>query len=128
MSARDNLSPQQFFHGTTKYFRPGDKITPGQPDRWVASSPHHVYFTEDRHLASEYAGMRDDPEPEKPTDDRYSVYQVRPTGPYERDPNHDGGPASEPEIEPNWRSRQPLEVVRRLPMSHRGIAAGKYMK
>jgi len=118
-----------FYHGTTKHFSPGDLISPasqvpgsertGSHDE---SSPNHVYLTRDPGRAAEYAGMRDDPEPESPKDDRYSVYQVEPTGQFERDSQH-ATASNGYDVEPNYRSAAPVKVIRRMPYSHQQIAS-----
>jgi hypothetical protein len=70
--------------------------------------------------------MRDDPQPEHSRDDRYSVYQVKPTGDYEPDPQH-SGEVENYDQEPNYRSAHPLQVVRRMPMTHQKIRDAEYM-
>ena len=102
-----------FYHGSAKYFKPGDLIIPGGKvpkgsfagsGAYSESSKEHVYLTRDPGLAAQYAGMRDDPQPESTKDDRYSVYQVEPTGPFELDPKHAKNRA-DPELydeEPNY--------------------------
>lgn len=116
-----------FYHGTAKRFAPGDLISPHsqvpeaeRSGRYDESSPDHVYLTRDPGRAAEYAGMRDDPGPESSRDDRYGVYQVEPTGPFERDPQHTGDEEGYGK-EPNYRSQHPLRVVRRVPYSHEQI-------
>ena len=117
----------KFYHGTTKRFKPGDLILPASQVPEASrershgeSSADHVYMTRDPGLAAQYAGMRDDPDPESPHDDRYSVYQVEPTGEFEDDPQHtnNGDGYSR---EPNYRSTSPVRVVRRMPYSHAQI-------
>lgn len=107
--------------GTTKFFRKGDLVTTGHDgQRHGESSPDHVYFTSDPRLAAQYAGMRDDPRPESTRDDRYSVYRVEPTGPYEPDPRH-SGEIEGYDKEPNYRSAHPLRVLGRMPYTHSQI-------
>lgn len=128
----DNLAVDtkpMFYHGTTRHFRPGDLISPAsqvpgseRTGSYDESSPDHVYLTRDPGRAAEYAGMRDDPEPESPRDDRYSVYQVEPTGEFERDPQH-ATTAAGYDVEPNYRSTSPVKVIRRLPYTHQQIAS-----
>jgi hypothetical protein len=120
-----------FYHGTTKRFSPGDLIQPASkvPDadrsstNYHESSPDHVYMTRDPGRAADYAGMRDDPQPESTRDDRYSVYQVEPTGQFERDPQHTGT-VDGYDAEPDYRSTSPVRVVRRLPYTASQIAYG----
>jgi hypothetical protein len=117
-----------FYHGTTKRFKPGDLIQPASkvPDtdrvtgNYGESSPDHVYMTRDPGQAAVYAGMRDDPQPESTKDDRYGVYQVEPTGQFEKDPQHSGKVEGYYQ-EPDYRSALPLRVVKRLPYSHEQI-------
>ena len=89
MSADQNLSAGQFYHGTTHHIPAGDSIrTRALPLEygWL----QHNYFTTDRKVAEGFA------EP------RGKVYVVRPAGDYEVDP---GEPSS-------YKSKHPLRIVR----------------
>lgn len=89
MSAQDNLSPRQFYHGSQNRIEPGDTVhsMPG-------SMPHN-YFTASEKVAEWYADNDYDPG---------WVHTVEPTGPHEEDPV-DGSRYQA------YRSRHPLRVT-----------------
>lgn len=101
MSASDNLSPQQFFHGTSARLQPGDYLSPKGANAYGRaedeSGRSHVYFTADKNQAWSYAYARGGSEPH--------VYQVEPTGKYEEDPL---------DLYDSARTRARLRVVREL--------------
>lgn len=66
MAASDNLSRQQFYHGTYGYneLKPGDYITPGAQPTRVGGYSKHAYYTSDLESAAKtYAGFS---QPRKP--------------------------------------------------------------
>lgn len=79
--------PQKFFHGAVREFDPGELAEPGHPPNFPASSPDYVYFTATAGAAAQWAQDA----AEMPHDHvvRPRVYQVQPTGEYERDPKGD---------------------------------------
>jgi hypothetical protein len=94
MAASDHLG-QQFFHGSSYVFEPGQVLDP-------RSSPHrseHFYF----------AGNRTEP-----TSGNYGehLYQVEPLGPHEPDPALKGLPELE-----SRRTQHPVRVVQKLPLT-----------
>jgi hypothetical protein len=81
MSAQDNLSPQQFFHGTSHEYSEGALIDPRQPhDRHSESLNSSVYFTTDVHRAKFYADRS-----AGKWGGEARVYNVEPTGEYHQD-------------------------------------------
>jgi hypothetical protein len=63
MSAQDNLSPQQFFHGTTHEFAPGDVVLPatrlGEEFRPVGvGRVKHAYASSAPEFARQHAERR----------------------------------------------------------------------
>lgn len=104
MSAQDNLSPVQFYHGTRKSFVPGAELIPGHEGGVSGSAMDHVYATTSKDDAATYAyAAPDRPDAE---DNEPKVYEVAPTGKMEDD-SADGGPGA-------WRTAAPLHVVRRV--------------
>lgn len=90
MAINPNLSPGQFFHGTTHGFEPGDTVTPRGSSRFFASDHDgsHAFATKDPSDAWDYAEKAwhhsDKGHPR--------VFQVEPVDDYEVDPheqNHD---------------------------------------
>ena len=94
MSAQDNLSPVQFFHGTKAELSPGDVVEPGHPPNYKSvrpqgreaySSREYVYATTDPQVAFDH-WFNTPPKrmsSEKPVG---GVYKVEPVGDVERDP------------------------------------------
>lgn len=87
MTATDHLSPQQFFHGTSHEFAPGDM---------VQNSRGSVYAANDIGEAAMYG---------------HKVYQVEPTGPMQPDPEYVTGKAVLPQ-DTAFMSEAPMRVVR----------------
>jgi rifampin ADP-ribosylating transferase len=85
MTAHDNLSQPQFFHGSAHDFSPGDVIDPAQSHESVnKSTPSgHAAFTTNSNKAETYGHMA----AAKSTGEwgKGHVYQVEPTGSYEKD-------------------------------------------
>ena len=107
MTADENLSAAQFFHGTSAKLGPGDLIEPGRPHNFshLEGSPH-VFFTPHAESAKWYAMIASDME------DGHT-YQVEPTGHHELDPEGISSFAP-PSLQGSRMSRQPLRVVREL--------------
>lgn len=82
MTATENLSPAQFFHGTSAEYHEGDLIDPGQPHERVhnVSLLSSVYFTTDQRRAKFYADHA-----QKKFGGEGRVYSVEPTGEYHKD-------------------------------------------
>jgi hypothetical protein len=116
MSAEENLSPQQFFHGTTqaglKHVKPavkhGGAVVHPETDKSFA------YATNDEATAWAYA------------DDAYHradgnsgpprVYSVVPQGAHEKDPSHDDAGRSRGNFEGDIRSQKGFRVLKELEM------------
>jgi 2'-5' RNA ligase len=115
------MSQPEFFHGTAHPFKPGDLVVPGiqvkkpgeqtYPHGTVDPEMHHVYVSTSEEEAACHAEAsaeahynRHDEEDVPPR-----VFQVRPTGPLEVDPEDEGmqHPLS-------WRSRHPMKVIREV--------------
>jgi hypothetical protein len=118
MAAQDNLSPQQFFHGSYTEFGDGDLIDPSQPHAMSFpdnSDPAKAYFTNSASNAHLWAARAD----AKPITQRPPVvYQVATTGDYTHD-SHYARAYARGELDPagvgvNFETRSPLRVVRRL--------------
>lgn len=99
MAASDHLSPGQFYHGTRRPLKPGQLITPGRRANHSASSPRHVYFTENASQAGQWADLAKGRGGTR-------VFQVEPTGDYYKD--------HESHLKGSWRSKSPLRVVGEL--------------
>lgn len=114
MGAHDNLSPQQFFHGSVSE-RPLTQITPRGSQRFFRSDHEgtHAFATTSESDAWEYA------EKAFMHTDRGipRVYRVEPKGDVEKDPHYQN-------TEGKWhRSKQGFNVVGEVPMpEHMGPA------
>jgi hypothetical protein len=116
MSARDHVSPEQFYHGSPgdyEAFEPGKLLTP------EGARNKHVYYTTDLGTASHHAGWgqpaKADGSPDFDSDARMGkVYAVQPetgTGPkigrHATDPNESStGP-----VRQGYRTRGQLRVL-----------------
>ena len=105
MAATDDLSPQQFYHGTKADLKPGDLIVPGHRanfgDRERTTT--YVYLTGTLDAATWGAELALGEGPGR-------IYVVEPTGPIMDDPNltdkkYPGNPTQ------SYRSREPLRVT-----------------
>lgn len=103
--------PGPFFHGTRAVLRPGDELVAGHASNYRPEViMNHVYvtaLTDGAGLAAEIAVILG-PEGSTP-----HVYEVRPTGPLEDDPNvtdkkYPGNPTR------SFRSAEPMVVVREV--------------
>jgi len=108
MSARENLNPQQFFHGTQEEVSPGDVIKPavaaGKDINFPGlSSPEHAYATKSKRDAKFY-GSHGGSYPDT------NVYKVAPVNPadVEPDPNEY---AANPRMHKDFRSKSGFKVV-----------------
>lgn len=101
MSAQDNLSPYQFYHGTNDEHQPGDLIDPSQPHPRVHNISLHnqVYFTTDIERGRFYADYA-----RKNRGGQPHVYGVEPTGEYHQD-------VQTLRVPENKTSRHPLRIV-----------------
>lgn len=86
MTATNHLQPMQFYHGTAAKLSPGDTLTPQGANAYgrteKASSHEHVYFSDQKQDASDYAWYRSNGS-NRPGEGR--MYQVQPQGDYESD-------------------------------------------
>ena len=103
MTATDHLGPQFLHHGTTRTFRPGDKIEVGHPSHYQSEPMDHVYAAGNKGEAMDYAVQAS-----WHTHTNPKVYQVHPTGDMETDPE------SRYSWETAVRSRQPMTVGKRV--------------
>lgn len=124
MSAQDNLSPGQgamrFYHGTVHSFKPGQMLTnegadPYRRGDWPGDE-HHLFMTQYKSRGATYgvdtawmnkensSSLLEEGEEEPMTTPH--LYEVKPTGPFEQDPNDHAG---------SFRTRHPLQVVRHVP-------------
>src|SRR5258708_25310947 len=110
MSASENLSPGQFqpersYHGTAYEFAPGDLVDPacelgGRPDT------SHAFMTTDPDVARNYGRHKAGAQRFIGNDDAEGrAYEVRPTGPVERDDTVADQFAG-------YRTRHSLQIVR----------------
>lgn len=106
MSAQDNLSPQQFFHGTTHVFAPGEVVSPaaarGVQGNWNATDPSFAYATTDKLYAH---GLAQQQAQARGTSGH--VFEVAPLESTEPDPIDNVAHA--------YRSRQGFRVTRAVP-------------
>jgi len=107
MSAQDNLSPQQFYHGTQACLSPGDVIQPasvlGKDVNFPGlSSPEHAYVATDRRDARWY-GRHGGSYPDA------NVYSVEPINPNDVEP--DPNEWSSNDVHHEFRSRSGLKVT-----------------
>lgn len=79
MSASDNLSDQQFYHGTRRNLSVGGDLKPGIRPNFVNSSPDHVYLTTSEDEAVGWANSAQGK-------GRQRVFRVEPHGDVEPDP------------------------------------------
>jgi rifampin ADP-ribosylating transferase len=80
MSAIDNLSPPQFYHGTTAKLSVGDHITVGHDKNMLQPGKStQTYFADTHSSASKYADYV-----AKESGGSAHVYSVEPTGGYRR--------------------------------------------
>jgi len=104
MTAQDNLSRPQFYHGTHLKMQPGDMVEPGHPSAWPGDDHDrhlHVYMSESPYVAMDFAGKRGGGK-------GGHVYSVETTGAAEHDPEL---PPDEWESHKGWRSSHPLKVT-----------------
>jgi 8-oxo-dGTP pyrophosphatase MutT (NUDIX family) len=101
-----SAGPQEFFHGTRKFFHPGQDLTPGHRGGVSGSVMEHVYLTTSQERAAGYAHAAPSPDDEY-SDDTPRVYRVRPSGPVEDD-SEDGGPGA-------FRTKAPVRVLEEVP-------------
>ena len=102
-----------FLHGTKASFAPGDLIVPGRPSHFRPARPlAHVYFTTRHETAAWGAELAAALAPSEGGDASPTprVYEVKPLGPFEDDPNvtdrrFPGNPTR------SYRSSEPLRVV-----------------
>ncbi|MHA6968552.1 NAD(+)--rifampin ADP-ribosyltransferase [Glutamicibacter bergerei] len=101
------LEDGPFFHGTKAELQPGEVLTAGFPSNYRPEIiMNHVYFTafaDGAGLAAEIAAL----------DGTAHVYEVKPTGAYEDDPNvtdkkFPGNPTR------SYRSTAPVRVIREV--------------
>lgn len=109
MSAHDNLSAAQFYHGTRSDFEPGQMLTPQGRKAKNFADPNnvgqHVYFTGQLAGAAFYADMAKGGGSGR-------IYQVRPTGKYADDPTSLSETGTNPTK--SFRTRKPVEVLREV--------------
>ena len=103
MTASDNMTPRQFYHGTRTHLKPGDLIAAGYSSNYGArKQASWVYLTGTLDAAIWGAELATG-------DGRERIYIVEPTGPIVDDPNltdkkFPGNPTQ------SYRSREPLRV------------------
>lgn len=105
MTATDDPSSQQFFHGTKADLKPGDLIEPGRPPNFGRRerTTTYVYLTATLDAATWGAELSLGDGPGR-------IYIVEPTGPIMDDPNltdkkFPGNPTK------SYRSQEPLRVI-----------------
>ena len=105
MAATDDLSSQQFYHGTKADLKPGDLIEPGGPPNFGKREriTTYVYLTATLDAATWGAELSLGEGPGR-------IYIVEPSGPITDDPNltdkkYPGNPTK------SYRSREPLRVT-----------------
>jgi hypothetical protein len=104
MSAVDNISPPQFFHGTTSELKAGDMITTGRDKNMLQPGKStQTYFADTHRSAAKYAAYNAKNQGGTP-----HVYGVEPTGEYKRA----GGRVKGGEwVESEYASDHPLRVM-----------------
>jgi rifampin ADP-ribosylating transferase len=105
VAATEDLSSQQFYHGTKADLKPGDLIEPGRPPNFGKRerTTTYVYLTATLDAATWGAELSLGEGPGR-------IYTVEPTGPITDDPNltdkkYPGNPTK------SYRSREPLRVT-----------------
>ena len=105
MTATEDPSSPQFYHGTKADLKPGDLIEPGRPPNFGKRDriTTYVYLTATLDAATWGAELAHGEGPGR-------IYTVEPTGPIEDDPNltdkkYPGNPTK------SYRSREPLRVT-----------------
>jgi len=104
MTPNDDLSSQQFYHGTKANLKPGDLIVPRYKSNYGSGKKAaYVYLTATLDAATWGAELA-------LGEGRGRIYIVEPTGPIEDDPNltdkkYPGNPTK------SYRSRDPLRVT-----------------
>jgi len=105
VAATDDLSSQQFYHGTKADLKPGDLIEPGHPPNFGKRDRRttYAYLTGTLDAAAWGAELALGEGPGR-------IYTVEPTGPIMDDPNltdkkYPGNPTK------SYRSREPLRVT-----------------
>ena len=105
MAATEDLSSQQFYHGTKADLKPGDLIDPGRPPNFGKRerTTTYVYLTATLDAATWGAEL-------SLGEGSGRIYTVEPTGPITDDPNltdkkYPGNPTK------SYRSREPLRVT-----------------
>lgn len=108
MSAPDNLNPRQFFHGTGAPLKPGESVLPRSA---TGAAPTYPDSSEDprsgQYNAGGFSYLTTDPKMAVSFARDHAggrVYQVKPTGPVEPDPEDSGGTM--------FMTKKPLTVVR----------------
>ncbi len=113
MSAQDNLSPKQFYHGTNSELSPGDKLTPEgamSQGPWEAAGssgggrPPAVFFTSSYKHADMYGAVR-----AQMRGGAARVYTVQPEGEYEPNPADEKWRDGKPPM--SFRTTAPLTVL-----------------
>jgi hypothetical protein len=89
MSAIDNISAPQFYHGSQAKLSVGAMIEPGHESRWHASSREHVYFSGSKNVAAGFARRQSPSEWSNELSPGH-VYSVEPTGPHTNDRDYEG--------------------------------------
>src|SRR5713226_222825 len=110
MTAHDNLSPQQFFHGTRHTFKPGDELTPQKAvehANYGETDHDYVYAHPDNVQAYKFASMADQHKAQAAGDKTGAprTYEVAPMGDVEPDEDYEGEQGS-------VRSRAGFRVIR----------------
>ena len=104
MTLNDDLTSQQFYHGTKADLKPGNLIGPGYNSNYgKRKTAAYVYLTATLDAAVWGAELAIGEGPGR-------IYMVRPTGPFEDDPNltdkkYPGNPTK------SYRTRDPLQVT-----------------
>jgi hypothetical protein len=100
VAAQDNLNGDQFFHGSSYEFKPGDELTVSGAQGFSGTSKRKLYFSDDVALASSFGG---------------NVYRVTPTGDHtrKRRPRDKQEPGFPTEYE--YSTRHPLRVEGKVP-------------
>lgn len=108
MAASEHLSPRCFFHGSAAEFEPGELVDPAQEIGVRRGQRAHAYMTSSTEAAQNYGRYKADALRAGYGEEATGhVYEVEPTGPYEKDP-------AVAEKFGAYRSRHPLRVVREL--------------
>lgn len=108
MTASEHLNPQQFFHGTSAEFQPGDLVDPKREIGVRRGQKSYAFMTTSQDAARNYGKYKADADYYRgQVNATGHVYAVEPTGPFEKDDTVDDRFGA-------YRSLHPLRVVREI--------------